>query len=201
MWSLRVLMPPPVGCHDDGVFVPEVLAGPGLHRARARKPPAQRRARREGRGRTSLERLGLDARPGPSGVTAKYGERSAPADRPTEPPSPAASRTPSASAARCSVGSGCQRCWTAPTRSRRGRPGPTWAYETPPMPSVPSLRRCAERHLLVMQCVHHRVGDDEPGDADYLTSGRRPRCARGPPRRSRWQKPPARGTIAPPLHR
>ena len=54
---------------------------------------------------------------GPSAVMAKYGDSVSSCRHTSFAPSPAATRTPSASAARCSSGSGCQRCWTSPTRS------------------------------------------------------------------------------------
>src|SRR4051794_13250874 len=56
-------------------------------------------------------------RSGPSGVIAKYGESVSSWRQTIFAPCSAAIRTPSAIAAWCSVGSGCQRCWTAPTRN------------------------------------------------------------------------------------
>jgi len=70
------------------------------------------------------------------------------------------------------------------------------------MPSVPSLRRCAERHLLG-DAVRSTtaVGDDEPGDADYLTSGEGGRDALEGLLVALGGRTTGQGTIAPPLHR
>src|SRR3954451_3440775 len=79
-------------------------------------------------------------RSGPSGVIAKYGESVSSWRHTIFAPCSAAMRTPSAIAAWCSAGSGCQRCWTAPTRNGAGLGSSTRAGEAG-TPSIAVMSR------------------------------------------------------------